>query len=788
MMPTGPCPAEVMIVGEAPGAEEERLGRPFVGASGIELDKMLHEAGILRSECFVTNVCRTRPANNDIEQFWIRRKQQPKFGQWTQIDGTWCTKEVVFGLEKLHQEIALCQPKVIIAFGNLSLWALTGKLGIMDWRGSSLRYSRKTDISVIPTYHPAAILRVWSWRPYVICDLKRVTTLRIKGVAEPRNAFIIAPRFNQATECLNALLTRLEAGVTHLSCDIETRNGHIACIGIGWSRTEAICIPLMESNAANKSYWAEHEEFHILWMLYQILTHPNVRVSGQNFVYDTQYFQRHLHFVPHMAMDTLLMQHICWPGTDKDLATLSSLYCEHHLYWKDDGKEWRSTMDERNLWAYNCVDCVRTWEIAEALSNLVVQLGLTEPCVFLHRMWWRSLETMNLGVRMALDDKTALSKELAVEIDARQKWLEEVVGHKLNPRSPKQMAAFFYADLSLPVQRGPKGQPTCNSEALWKLARKEPVVKPVVKKIEEIRSLGVFRSTFVEGQLDVDLRMRCSYNVAGTESYRLSSSENAFGTGMNLQNVPPGGSMDEEDPDALVLPNVRKLFIPDPGFEMFDMDLASADLCIVAWDSGDPELKALLKAGISVYLELAKEYYHDSRVTKQDTRYTKFKSLCHGTNYLGTARGLAQRLGLTVAQVDAVQKWYFHRFNRLPKWQERLCNNLQTQRQVRNCFGFRRFYFDRIDGTLYNQAIAWIPQSTIGLLINKIWDRVRTEEPVVQILLQTHDSLTGQYPITQAEYFRARLKELSKIPLPYDDPLTIGTGFKYSTESWGHCK
>jgi uracil-DNA glycosylase family 4 len=62
--PSGPTDARVMIVGEAPGAEEERKGEPFVGASGHELTKMLHEAGIARSQCFITNVCRERPPGN----------------------------------------------------------------------------------------------------------------------------------------------------------------------------------------------------------------------------------------------------------------------------------------------------------------------------------------------------------------------------------------------------------------------------------------------------------------------------------------------------------------------------------------------------------------------------------------------------------------------------------------------------------------------------------------------------------------------------------------------------
>lgn len=786
-----------MIVGEAPGADEERLGRPFVGVSGLELDRMLHEAGLLRSECFVTNVCRVRPPGNMIEYstkrktgFVCKTKKMPdNGGLWTQVDGKWCAPPVVDGLAKLHKEIELCQPTVIVALGNLSLWSLTGKWGVTDWRGSSLRYSINKEIIVVPTYHPAAILRQWSWRPYVISDLKRVASLLTDGLVEPRYSFIIAPQFNEAVECLQSLLKRLESAPLHISCDIETRAGHIACVGLAWSKTEAICIPLMCSGG-DHSYWKDYEEQPLRELLEQILTHPNVRVSGQNFAYDAQYFWRWLKFIPHLALDTMLTHHVCWPGTDKGLDVLSSLYCDHHVFWKNDGKEWSDKQDEKILWRYNCEDCVRTWEIAERLQTLVVELGLEEPCVRQHETWWMVLGMMVRGVRIDMEAKRRLSSELLLEITSREAWISDILGHPLNVKSPKQMKELFYDDLKLPVQykRSTDGvTPTLDDEALGKLCLKEPIIRPLVRRIREIRSLGVYRSTFVEGKLDRDNRMRCSYNVAGAETFRFSSSENAFGSGMNLQNIPAGGDADDEV-DALELPNVRKLFLPDPGYEIFDMDLDSADLRIVAFESDCKEMKLMLDSGLKVYVEVGKEFYHDPSFSKKHRHYITFKSLVHGTHYLGTARGLAQRLGLSVAETERVQSWYYGRFPEIKRWQDDLVAHLESKRFVRNAWGYRRFYFDRLDGTLRNQAAAWIPQSTIGILINRIGLAIHHNLPGVQLLLQVHDSLVGQYPAAQSEYYRAQLQRISLVPVPYSQPLVIPTGFKTSTKSWGDCE
>lgn len=782
MQGDGPPNARVMIVGEAPGEYEMLLGKPFVGPSGQELDRMLHETGLLRSECFVTNVCRERPNDNDIEQFFLRRQRSPGDG-WSPLFGGWAMPPVVRGAELLAKEIELVKPGVIIPVGNLALLATASRWGIGNWRGSTLRVDGRI---VLPTYHPAAVLREWSLRSYVIHDLRRAKDALERGVEEPHYEFVVRPYFQQACYILRTLLWKLSKAPLHISCDIETRAGHIACVGFAWSRTEALCIPLMCLERP-EGFWSAEEEEHLIRLMRQVLEHPNARISGQNFIYDTQYLWRWFRCRPRLAWDTMLGYHVCFPGMDKDLATLSSLFCAYHVYWKDDGKEWEAKMDEEQLWYYNCEDAVRTYEIAEEEQRVVAELGLEEPCFFQHQMWWHALETMIRGIRVDAEAKKRLSTELLLETTAREQWLQDVLGHPLNVRSTPQMKALFYDDFRLPVQRSRKTkQPTLDDEALDKLAQKEPLVRPIIKKIREIRSLGVFRSTFVEARQDRDGRIRCSYNVAGTETFRFSSSQDAFGSGLNLQNIPKGEEAGEGE-DTLELPNVRKLFLPDPGYEAADMDLDSADLRIVVAESRCAEMQAMLDAGLKPYVEVAKEYYHDPSITKHHPKYGAFKSLCHGTNYLGSAHGIAPRVGLLIREVERIQAWYFGKFPEIKAWQESLKEQMRRTRQVSNKFGYRRYYFDRVEESMFREGVAWIPQSTVGLLINKIWDRIVKEEPAVQILLQVHDSLVMQYPADRAAYYRKRVQELSRVEIPYDPPLVIPTGFKYSQKNWGEC-
>lgn len=787
IQPSGPCPARIMIVGEAPGEQEAREGVPFVGASGQELNKMLEECGIMRSNCFLTNVVRIRPPGNDIGHFIAMRKSDIT-GQHIMVRDKFVLPVVADGMALLKREIELCQPHVIICLGNVSLWALTGAWGITSWRGSvmecdldlALDYKPK----VVPTYHPAAILRQWSWRQIAMTDLRRAAKeAKARGITRPNYNFITRPDYSTTVSVLSQLYSQCELGPVKLSTDIETRAGHIACIGIAWSKLDAICIPLMCVERKD-GYWPIEQEAQIVYALYKLLTHPNAVVVGQNFSYDAQYFYRHHHYTPRLVRDTMLAQHSMFSNLPKGLDFLASMYCEHYCYWKAEGKTWDQSVPEETLWIYNCKDAVYTFEIDTAQQAAIDVMGLRAVHDFQQELFWPVLDTMNRGIRIDFEKRSGFAFSLQEEIARREQYFIDALGHPLNPRSPAQMQKLFYQDFGLkPVLNRKTRSPSCDDESLRKLSEREPLVKPLCKKISEFRSLSVFFSTFVSAPVDLDGRMRCSFNIGGTDTYRFSSSQNAFNSGMNLQNIPKGG----ED-DDLELPNIRDLFVPDPGMTYFDIDLSSADLRIVAWESDCKDLKAMLKAGLDPYTEIAKEFYKDQTITKSDPRRQTFKAFAHGTHYLGTPQGLAERLGLSVHDADKTQKWYFGRNPEIKRWHDYLKDQVYKRRMVQNVFGYRFYIFDRIEGTIFNQIAAWIPQSTVACLINRAYLAIYKSLKEVEIQLQVHDSLAGQYPTHLGSWMENKIVEAAQIELPYPgDPLIIPVGVKTSTRSWGDC-
>ena len=534
LIQSGPRDAKILIVGEAPGEQEATSGKPFIGQSGGELTKMLFKVGINRNDCFITNVCHDRPPENKIDAFFLSKTEARQQGIEA-FNGKFPNPSISWGIGQLLQDIESIQPEWIIALGNTPLWALTGKSGIMSWRGSALTFG---NAKLLPTIHPANILYDPSNGFLAMQDLRKVGDP--SRWIRPEWSFEVRPHFDQVMAGLSSLLAQLNRGPITFACDIETRSGQIACIGIADTLLHAICIPLMCVERP-EGYWSLQEEQSIVLKLRQVLTHSNAQAIFHNGAYDLQYFARQYGFVPNIAHDTMLLQHVLFSGMRKSLALCSSLYCHYHVYWKDDGKEWTNEEEDR-LWSYNCEDCVRTLEIFQVMHAMLEGQGLSEQYHFqMNELFPQVLKMMLRGVKVDYSLRQEIDASLEEQIQSTQRWINTAVGHPLNVGSSAQMKYFFYTDLALPIRYHRKTHsPTLDDQALDKISIRNPLLRPLIEQIRNLRSLRVFLNTFVRAEVPPDGRMRCTYNMAGTETYRFSSSADAFGFGTNLQNIPSG--------------------------------------------------------------------------------------------------------------------------------------------------------------------------------------------------------------------------------------------------------
>ena len=804
VQPTGPCPAKLMIVLDAPTVYCVKAGLSGMGPGGHLLTEALSSLGRPQGGHFLTTLLRQRPPADDPEAFVANLVRERTPGH-TLIDGKFVGPEMQFGKALLLDEISECKPDVVIVCGNLGLWALTGLWGARKWRSSILQGEHNGHkFKVIPTYGTAAVLREYPLRQVFRHDISRALGELEKGpiVIAPDYNFIIRPNYQQAVLTLTSLIAQLDAAEEpiKLSCDIETRAGHTACVGIAWSATEALCIPWMCVERLD-GYWALEEEAQLVMLLLIIWRHPRASLTWQNGAYDHQYEYRWHFLCPTMGWDTMVAHHTMFSISPKALDHLSSLYCSYHRYWKDDGRNWDpSSMPEEQYWTYNCEDAVRTYEIRGREEETIGYLTgsgwprLPEIVKFQHDLQPAVVRMMLRGVRSDDISRARMRTELSKRMGEIQGEIKHICGQELNMRSPKQMTDFFYSVLNLtPVYKrnpdGTRGNPTCDDDALLKIQGRMPLLAPLIARIQAMRSAGVFLSTFVEMRRDMDNRLRCSYNIAGTKTYRFSSSENAFNSGGNLQNIPKGDS-DESPSEYIPLPQIRSLFLFDKGMTGFDLDGDSADLRIVTGESGCRAMQAYFASKVKPYVEIAKEFYRDPTITKHHSSYKRMKALCHGTNYGGEAVGLSERIGLPVKDIERMQAWYFGMCPEIKAWQDDIKKRIVEKGYIENPFGYRLYNWDRPSRKLFNEALAWTPQSTVGILINRILLAIDKTMPDVQLLLQVHDSLTGQFPSAVAEERKGQLLALaSSIEIPCKTGIiNVPAGLACSTTSWGDCE
>jgi DNA polymerase I-like protein with 3'-5' exonuclease and polymerase domains len=145
---------------------------------------------------------------------------------------------------------------------------------------------------------------------------------------------------------------------------------------------------------------------------------------------------------------------------------------------------------------------------------------------------------------------------------------------------------------------------------------------------------------------------------------------------------------------------------------------------------------------------------------------------------------MAMTCNITTHQADLYQRRWFSIHPGIRDWHRRTEDSLTHRREVRNPFGYRRFFFERIDGLL-PEALAWIPQSTVACVINRALLNLAVNVPQVELMLQVHDSLVGQYRTVYEKTVLPSVHENMLITIPYPDPLIIPCGIKTSRVSWG---
>lgn len=610
----GPEDADVMLVGEAPGADEERLEKNFCGRAGEMLNGCLIEAEFLRSELYVCNSVRCRPTTPNY------KNRKPTI------------KEIGACRDFLIRDITRVRPRVIVALGDSPATALLGKMlgGVTQNRGR-VRWVDEFNAYVVVTFHPAYALRTPGMREFIVEDLRTAKRILEDGprMAQPTEIEVISS-VEDARRARDEILT---VGKFHF--DLEANGLHIVK-----SRAFLYSFSTRDHHAyifrRFSRHWAPRwskSELHEIDTVLRDLLSSDCEKGGFNVAYDNNLTRSTLGIYPRNVTFCGMIAHHLFASHLGErahaLKVCAALYLDVGRYddvldqwlvdngYTDDGKPDMTKINHApeemvDLYAGMDSDCSRRLE--PIFRQRMIDLGVID-CFQNERMplLLEHQEIDRIGVRINQQHLDDISHELTNAITVTEQQIVEAAGPELmqgfpdgriNPSSHAQVARLLFgyinpttrekrglsgvdvASLDLPVlARTETGAPATGEEYLRELADLHPVVSLIMRHRAYVKIKGTWidgtkttkgQKKALRAALDEDGYARMNTRIAGPETLRFATRK-PF----------PLHTFPKSEPG---MPRVRALVIPDDGFRFVTADFKQQEFAIQAILSGQEDL------------------------------------------------------------------------------------------------------------------------------------------------------------------------------------------------------
>lgn len=793
----GSLTPNLMIVGEAPGKNEDEQGIPFVGASGQILNDLLFKAGIKRSDCYITNVVKFRPPMNDFKKLHL-----------IGVNVEDCIKEL------WENEIKALNPNCILAVGNEALKAITGYDGILNYRGSILTaIDGKT--KVVPTIHPAALLNrsigeenkgglEWTYIKLIESDTARAAEESLtSSLILPSRDLTIAHnsldlfRFFREYDKLNKAAT-----------DIESINCIPVCIGFAFKRDHAISVPLLRSIGGSSLTDMGDNELDEVWRLVDKQLR-RLKLVGHNLKYDefkltlAGFGDRRFRTM-NVYSDTLIKTRVIFPEMpDKRLCSVSSLWTREPFY-KDEGKEFKlgkSKIDQ--LLLYNAKDCAVEIEVDEEQENDLEQLGehygvplkdyYYNYMMKKHKFY---LRMENVGFDVDVNRKKELKIKYTQMQDEVHKRLIEAIGHEVNVKSYPQMFELLYKEMKFKLLRN---NPTSEDSIVRLMANhaKTKEKKDILTDILEERRIRDQKSRYINFVQDYDGTCKTSYNISATETCRSSTSilkkpVRPKKLGLAFHTISAHGRL-AKDIKSMLRPRAGKVFVK--------ADSSQAEARVVAvlakqWDLLEVFDKidihrrtAALILGYTPILDLRPIYipFVDDMIKDGAERFCG-KQTRHAGNYqMGKSRFMmefntnAQKFEIPINISEWKAGEMIRKFreadSRLEEnfWYD-VTEALKSTRSLVDPFGGVRIFNGRMDDELFKEGFANIPQRTVSHVVQGAAIRIEDEigaDDTGYFIGEKHDELMMEVPANNWEPYANLLKKEMETPIDFSKYCSI---------------
>lgn len=379
------------------------------------------------------------------------------------------------------------------------------------------------------------------------------------------------------------------------------------------------------------------------------------------------------------------------------------------------------------------------------------------------------------GVKVKAEALKEYGRDLGIQIEKLEKEIYELAGETFNINSPKQLGVVLFEHLNLPHGKKTKTGYSTAADILDKLAPDYPVVS----KILEYRQLAKLKSTYADGLLHFigeDERIHGTFNQTVTATGRISSTE------PNLQNIPIRMDIGRK---------IRKVFVPEEGFQFVDADYSQIELRILAHCSDDDVLIQAYKEAKDIHRTTASQVFHTPFDEVTDLQRRNAKAVNFGIVYGISSFGLSQDLSITRKEAAEYIERYFETYPGVKKYLDGEVNFAKENGYVTTIFGRRRpvpelsssNFMQRSFGerVAMNSPIQGAAADIMKIAMVRVNRRLQEEQLESRIVVQVHDELLVEAKDNEIEAVKTILKEEMehaadlKVPLIAD--MSVGSNW-----------